>query len=134
MNKTQQDLRLLPNKYKRLAYGLILFSICTLVLVLTEIIFIDKEIAKAIVKSGVLASLLILALCEDKIEDELTLKIRLKAFTFSFVFGVAYVIAMPFVNLLFDGKIVTDDMDMSGLLLTMFFVYFGIKTMMKKNR
>ncbi len=134
MNKTQNNLRLLPRRFKKLAYSLLALSILFITLSVTKVIAIDDEIAKTIFSSGVLLSFLLLALTRDKIEDELTLVIRLKALASSFIFGVGYVVVSPFVSWLFDGEFIVEDWGIEGLLLTMFLFYFGMFGLMKRNR
>lgn len=133
MNKTQKDLRLLPYRFKNVAYGLLLLSFLFILFTLLDIVVIEKESAKTLASSGILLALLLLALTSDRIEDELTLRIRLKAFAASFIYGVGYVVVSPFVNLLFDGDFLYEDMGMEGLLFTMFLFYFGMFGLMKKN-
>ncbi len=134
MNKTQNNLRLLPRRFKKLAYSLLALSILFITLSVTKVIAIDDEIAKTIFSSGVLLSFLLLALTRDKIEDELTLVIRLKALASSFIFGVGYVVVSPFFSWLFDGEFIVEDLGIEGLLLTMFLFYFGMFGLMKRNR
>ncbi len=134
MNKTQQDLRLLPTKFKKVAYCLMASSILIIPLSLSKVITFEKETAQTILSSGILLSFLLLALTRDKVEDELTLVIRLKALAASFIYGVGYVLIGPFVSLLFDGEFVYENIGMEGLLITMFLFYFGILRLMKKNR
>jgi hypothetical protein len=126
MNKTQNNLRLLPRRFKKLAYSLLALSILFITFSVTKVIAIDDEIAKTIFRLGVLLSFLLLALTRDKIEDELTLVIRLKALASSFIFGVGYVVVSPFVSWLFDGEFIVEDLGIEGLLLTMFLFYFGM--------
>ena len=133
MNKIQQDLRLLPINFKKAAYGIMFLCALFTTLSMLKVLTIDKEIVKTISKSFFLISLLLLALTENKIEDELTLRIRLKAFAGSFIFGVGAVIAEPFINLLFDGDF-SSDKGVTELMMTMFFFYFGMTYLMKKNR
>ncbi len=134
MNKTQNNLRLLPRRFKKLAYSLLALSILFITFSVTKVIAIDDEIAKTIFRLGVLLSFLLLALTRDKIEDELTLVIRLKALASSFIFGVGYVVVSPFVSWLFDGEFIGEDFGIEGLLLTMFLFYFGMFGLMKRNR
>jgi hypothetical protein len=75
----------------------------------------------------------LLALTRNKIEDELTLRIRLKAFAASFIYGVVIVIIEPLINLLFDGSFLSDK-GVIELLISMFFFYFIMMFIMKKNR
>ena len=133
MNKIQQDLRLLPRNFKKVAFGIMLISGLLVVLYILKVLMIDKEIVKTIAKSGFLISLLLLVITRNKIEDELTLRIKLKALSASFIYGVVIVILEPFINLLFDGSFLQDK-GVTELLISMFFFYFLMTFIMKKNR
>ena len=133
MNKIQQDLNLLPINFKKVAFGIMLISALLVVLSISKSLPIDKEIIKTVAKSGFLISLLLLVITRNKIEDELTLRIRLKAFAASFIFGVVMVIIEPFINLLFDGNLLSDK-GVTELLISMFLFYFIMVFIMKKNR
>ncbi len=133
MNKIQQDLRLLPNNFKKVAFGIMILSILLVVLSVLKAITIDEEIVKTLAKSGFLVSLLLLVITKNKIEDELTLRIRLRAFAASFIYGVVIVIAEPFINLLFGDSFVSDK-GIAELLISMFFFNFFMMFLMKKNR
>lgn len=134
MNKPEQNLRLLPTQFKQVAYSLMALSLLVIPLTATDLVIIEKEMAKTMLSSGFLLSFLILALTKDKVEDELTLLIRLKALAVSFIYGVGYVVLSPLVNLLFDGKFISEDMGTEGLLISMFLFYFGMLWFMKRNR
>lgn len=135
MNKVQQDLRLLPLHFKKIAFAIMILSILFAIVSksLPGALSIDKDIIMSFTKSGFLISLLILAITRNKIEDELTLKIRLKAFTASFIYGVVIVIIQPFFNSLFRSSF-TFDKNATELLISMFFFYFIMAFLMKKNR
>ena len=133
MNKIQQDLRLLPGHFKKVAFGIMLLSALLVVLYILKVLTIDKEIVETTAKSGFLISLLLLVVTRNKIEDELTLRIRLKAFTASFIYGVVIVIVEPFINLLFGDSFLSDK-GVTELLINMFFFYFIMMFLMKKNR
>ena len=133
MNKIQQDLRLLPGHFKKVAFGIMLLSALLVVLYILKVLTIDKEIVETTAKSGFLISLLLLVVTRNKIEDELTLRIRLKAFTASFIYGVVIVIVEPFINLLFGDSFLSDK-GVTELLINMFFFYFVMMFLMKKNR
>ena len=133
MNKIQQDLRLLPRYFKKVAFGIMLFSALLVLLTILKVLPIDKEIIKTIAKSGFLISLLLLVITRNKIEDELTLRIRLKAFAVSFIYGVVSVILEPFKNLLFGDSFLSDK-GVTELLISMIFFYFIMMFKMKKNR
>ena len=130
MNKNQKDLRLLPNYFKKIAWGLLAIILIIVVLKLSNVLQKDKELLINIIQSGVLLALLLLSITKDKIEDELTIKIRMGAFAGAFILGVGLFIAHHFVNLIFDGNFMSD-IGVFQLLLTMFFFYFGIFYMAK---
>ena len=133
MNTNQNELRLLPGYFKKIAWGLLATVLLIIVLRLTNILQIEKAIVKAAIENTVLPALLLLALTQDKVEDELTMRLRAGAFAGSFIFGVAFFIATPFVNLIFVGSFMSDT-GVFQLLLTMFFFYFIIFYLAKKNR
>lgn len=133
MHKNHQDLRLLPVHFKKVAFGIFILSVLFIVLTISKVITVDKDIVKIISKTGILVSLLLLALTKNKIEDELTSRIRLKAFASSFVFGVAYVIVEPFVSLLFKDGFLSDK-GVTEVLITMFLFYFMTFYSMLKKR
>ncbi|UMB61099.1 hypothetical protein MHL31_02590 [Lutibacter sp. A80] len=123
----------LPCYFKKISFGLIIFSILLFAFSTSKILTIEKEIIQTISKVILLLSLLLLALTKNKIEDELTYSIRLKAFATSFIFGVTFTIVSPFANLLFEG-ILTINKGAFELLILMFSVYFAVFYSMKKNR
>jgi hypothetical protein len=133
MDKNHQDLRLLPVHFKKIAFGIFTLSFLLFVLTISKVILIDEDIVKTISKTGVLISLLLLALTKNKIEDELTSRIRLKAFASSFIFGVAYVSVEPFVSLLFKDGFLSDK-GVIEVLITMFLFYFIIFYYLLKKR
>lgn len=133
MNKNQNDLRLLPTPFKKVALGIMLLSVLFVVLSLSYTLIINKMIVITISKTGILISLLIFALTKNKIEDELTSRIRLKAFAGSFIFGVGYAIGEPFLNLLLKGNLISDK-GVTGHLILMFLFYFMFFYLMLKKR
>ena len=133
MSKIQNDLRLLPTKFKIIGLTIMSLSILFKALPISELLTIDKELIKTISTSGILISLLLLALTRNKIEDELTLKIRLKGLAVSFIYGVGMVIIEPFMNLLFDGEFFSEK-GTTELLMSMFFFYFIMVFIMKRKR
>jgi hypothetical protein len=133
MNKTQNELRLLPRYFSKISFGMILATICFVLLTVSETITFDKEIAKTISKSLFLISLLIIALTKNKIEDELTIVIRLKALAASFIWGVLVVIIDSLINLISDGSFLSNK-GVTELLLSMFLFYFLMVFIYKRNR
>lgn len=133
MKNKQENLKLFPNYFKKISFGLLAFSIIILVLNKNSILGFDKELINELIKVGILVPLSILALTKDKEEDELTIKIRMNSYALSFLFGVIFYIVQPFTNLLF-GKPFLFDLDSFQLILTMLFVYFLSFFSSKKNR
>ncbi|NQU34164.1 MAG: hypothetical protein HQ521_13100 [Bacteroidetes bacterium] len=133
MNKNQKDLRLLPTHFKKVAFGIMVSSVLFLFLFLSKTLIFDKEIAMTISKTGILISLLILALTKNKIEDELTIRIRLIAFTGSFIGGVVWVIVEPFRELLLHDSFSSDE-GATGILILMFLIYFMTFYLMLNKR
>lgn len=123
MTEYNQDLRLLPIYFKKIAFGIMISIALLIVLTKSKTLPIDKSFLVTISKTGILVSLLLLALTKNKIEDELTSRIRLNAFASSFISGVLYVIVEPFVSLLFKDGFVSDR-GVTEILITMFLVYF----------
>jgi len=133
MNKIQTGSQLLPVYFKKIAFGIIITTVLFEALSYSKILMIDKELLNTISRSGILISLLLLALTRSKIEDELTLNIRIRAFAGSFAFGVGILIVEPFVNLIFDGSF-SSDIGSTQLIMTMLCFYFLMFFKMKKNR
>lgn len=133
MSNIKKDLRLLPNYFKKIAFGIIALSILLAVLSISKILLFNKDLIKIVIQNSLLISFLLLALTKDKIEDELTIKLRLQAFATSFIFGVILVIINPYTNLLFDGNFLSDK-GTTELLFSMFLFYFIIFFIGKKKR
>jgi len=133
MNKSQNDLRLLPAFFKKIGFTIFLLSVLWVALSISKIIAIEKDFAMTIFQTGVLTSLLLLALSRDKTEDELTLKIKLKALAASFIYGVGIVIFEPLINLLFGDSFVID-IEAQQLFISMFLFYFIMLYITKRNR
>ena len=133
MEGNQFRLRLLPNYYIKIVYGILVLSVLFISLFKLKILIIDQEIVWVISKIGVLISLLILAFTRSKIEDELTFRIRVQAIGRSFIFGVLYVIFNLLLKLQFPDHSVLND-GAVGILLLMFIFYFITFHSMLYNR
>lgn len=133
MNPNQQDLKLLPRYFNKIAWGLLAVPVLIMVLSKLEVFTIDKEWGKVVTQNMILVSLLLFAMTKGKIEDELTMRIRLKAFAASFVFGVSMVIVSPVIDFLVSGD-ASSDLGTIQLLLSMFFFYFIMYFILKKQR
>lgn len=135
-NQNVKDLRLLPNYFKKIAFGLIFASFLLAILSKTKILPFDKETIKMVSMNVMLISFLILAMARDKIEDELTMKIRINAFAASFLFAVIFVLVQPFISIIFYGSFISNKIDKGSthLIFLMFFIYFYIFYIGKKKR
>jgi len=135
MNNIQKDLRLLPTYFKKIAFSLIGVSVLFLVLSITKLLPIEKELVKLITKNTILISLLLLAITSNKTEDELTHKNRLKAFAGAFIFGVVFTIVSSISNYLFPEFVSSSNTGITYVLIQMFIIYFiSIYTMKKSDR
>ncbi|WP_340076445.1 hypothetical protein [Leptobacterium sp. I13] len=94
--KRIQKLKLLPNVYKKIGWGLLITAI--IVLIALKLIPGEIEIAKDITKKALLVSLLFLSVSRDKIEDELTIKLRAHSYSLAFVMGVIYALIQPYIT------------------------------------
>lgn len=131
MKNSIQDLRLLPNYFKKIALAILVFSI--LLLIGFKVIPLHSPIFREISYNGVLISLLLLAITRDKTEDERTIKLRLQSFAAAFIFGVVIVIVNPYINLLFDGSYFSNK-GSGELLFSMLAFYFIVFYNAKRSK
>ena len=131
MKKNIQDLRLLPNYFRKIAFSLLVISIAGFIVL--KSLSLSNELIKEISINGILISLLLLAISKDKFENELAVQSRLHSFAFAFVFGVILVIVNPYTNLLFDGTYVAD-YNSHTLLFSMLIFYFIMYFNLKRRR
>ena len=103
-----QDLKLLPLKFKKVGFGLLLLTLLFVILAFSKAFILEKEVALNIFYSGAIVSMLILALTKSKTEDELTSRLRLKSLVSTFIFGAAFSIISPLTNLFIDGNYLQD--------------------------
>jgi hypothetical protein len=133
MNKIQKDLRLLPNSWRKYIYAFGLFVILIFFLSIMHWLPIEKSILKELFMDGLLISLLLLVLSQDKKEDEFSMNIRLKAFAASFIYGAVYTITYPFLTFLLDGKFGAEK-GAKEIFLSMLLFYILIFIWMKRKR
>jgi len=105
-----------------------------LVLSITKLLPIEKELVKLITKNTLLISLLLLAITSNKVEDELTHKNRLKAFAGAFIFGVVFTIVSSTINYLSPYFSSPSNTGTTYILIQMFFIYFISLYTMKKGK
>ncbi len=133
MNKLQKDLRLLPNFWRKYIYAFGLLIIFIFFLSIMHWLPFEKRLLKELILDGLLVSMLLLVLTQDKQEDEMTMNIRLKAFAASFIYGVVFTIIDPFLSYLLEGQMGVEK-GAKEIFLNMFFFYFLIFILMKRKR
>lgn len=133
MQHQQNELRLLPNYFKKIAFVLLVISISLLVLKLTKILFVDKSIFKIISINILLIALLMFALAKDKVEDELTLKLRSQAYSLTFLYGVIFTIFSSILNFVAYTRPQADK-SAYEVLIQMFVFYFIVFYTLKRKR
>ena len=125
------QLKLLPIRFKRYAIFLLLGSIAFAVLAATQVIPIDKEVAKSLALTGIFSSLLMIALTRDKAEDERSQYLRLVSFASAFIFGVVFLIVDQIFQVIWPGG--ESFLKPALLLGEMFFWYFVTYFFFKLN-
>lgn len=133
MKNDQFRLRLLPNCFKKIGIGILVLTVLFFALRLFNVLSFDKILVLTISINGVLISLLIVAISEEKIEDELTAQIRLVSLGASFITGVVAVITSPFLAMLI-GASGESFQSSSSILIFMFMMYFiSFRSRLKKR-
>ncbi len=123
MSKDQYELRLLPNYFKKIAWGIIISSFIFQKVAISYNLSIDWSISTKILEIGILTGLLLLMITKNKVEDELISKIRLQAFASSFIFSIICFIISSVFNLL-DSEVLHITNKAFSMLFNMFFWYF----------
>jgi hypothetical protein len=95
----------LPNKFKKIGIGIIVFSI---VAIITNKLSIDNIDLTLTAKYGILLGLLVISISKEKIEDELITNLRMQSYAFSFIVGVVITLTNPLfsyiTNLVFEKQ------------------------------
>lgn len=133
MKNDPNQIKLLPNKFKKLGIGLLVISLAMHFAAKLKVGDFDIELLKSISNIGLLISFSLIAFTRDKDEDELTLKIRTTALVAGFLFGVVEVILQPFVHLLIEGQYFSE-IDGVRMLIHMFLAYFVMSYVLKRKR
>lgn len=133
MKNDPNQIKLLPNKFKKLGIGLLVISLAMHFAAKLKVGDFDIELLKSISNIGLLISFSLIAFTRDKDEDELTLKIRTTALVAGFLFGVVEVILQPFVHLLIEGQYFSE-IDGVRMLIHMFLAYFVMSFVLKRKR
>lgn len=133
MENDQLRLRLLPNYFKKIGIGILVLTVLFFSLRLFSVISLDKTLVLTISIRGILVSLLMLAMSEEKIEDELTAYIRLVSLGTTFLGGVVVVITSPFIAMLI-GTSGDSFKSSSSILMFMLMMYFiSFRSHLKKR-
>ncbi|MDD2475523.1 MAG: hypothetical protein PHI32_06400 [Dysgonamonadaceae bacterium] len=132
MKNNQFRLRLLPNYFKKIGIGILVLTILFFLLRRFNVISLDKTLVLTISSTGVIISLLLLAMSEERIEDELTNHIRLISFVSAFIMGSIFVIVKPYSAMLFDAE--ESYKSSASILIFMFVMYFMIFRFQLKKR
>ena len=133
MKNNQFRLRLLPNHFKKIGVGILVLTVLFFSLRLFNVLSFDKTLLLTISTRGILISLLIVAMSEEKIEDELTAYIRLDSLGASFIAVVVIVIITPLTAMLF-GASEESFQSSSSILILMFMMYFiSFRSRLKKR-
>lgn len=126
MEKKKNELRLLPNYFKKIGLAIILLIIFFVVIVgiffrNTDFIQNHKSEMKIFSFDVLLIGTFLICLAKDKVEDERLILLRTQSMAIAFMFGVGFTIIMPFVELLFGDPITEGDSHQ--IILTMMWVY-----------
>jgi hypothetical protein len=126
---------LLPNKFKKLGWVIVLLAILFALVVGAGFITLEASV-KVSMRHGLLnvliLGMLLIAWAKDEIEDELTLLIRFRVLGSAFIWAVLLVIIKPFIDELFQDAMA--EMGSQQLVLSMFFYYLMVYNIQKRNR
>jgi hypothetical protein len=131
---TNQELRLFPNYYKKIA---ICVALCTIGLCIT--LFCIKSftsynlVIMETTKHITILSLLGIAFSKDKIEDELVMHIRLRSLVLAFYSGVLFSISFPITSYFLNG-VYNSTVEAYTVLIFMFIFYFLMFYYLKRKR
>jgi hypothetical protein len=124
----------LPNKFKRIGFGLFIASVISTVIFSFIIESINNQhLLDKIVKTVAILGLLLISISKEKIEDELIIKLRMQSYSYAFIVGVLFFLIMPFINygyLLIKGSVLkmegVSDFTILGTILVIQIYSFGL--------
>ena len=126
---------LLPNKFKKLGWVIVLLAILFALVAGAGFIPLEASV-KVSMRHGLLnvliLGMLLIAWAKDSVEDELTLLIRFRVLGSAFIWAVLLVIIKPFIDMLFQDSI--SEMGGQQLVLSMLFYYLMVYNIQKRNR
>lgn len=126
---------LLPNKFKKLGWVVVLLAILFALCTGAGIVPLEasvKESMRHVLLNVLILGMLLIAWAKDSVEDELTLLIRFRVLGSAFIWAVLLVIIKPFIDMLFQDSI--SEMGGQQLVLSMLFYYLMVYNIQKRNR
>jgi len=124
----------LPNHYKKIGVGLIVFLILTTI----AFMFTDNEPIwiSEFIKPGLLLGFLLISISREKDEDEMIVQLRSQSYSLAFVIGVLYAFVQPYVNygITFLAKPEKATLDMSQYQVLFFMLLVQIMFFYKLKR
>ena len=103
-NKTDFDLTLLPNIFKKIGLAVIISTIAgAAILKNLEPMQAHKALLKLIVMNSLIVGLLLIVMAKEKVEDEMTLQLRLKVISYTFIWVVVFVLVRTTVDFYDDS-------------------------------
>jgi hypothetical protein len=131
----QNQTGLLPNKFKKLGWVIVLLAILFALVVGAGVIPLEASI-KVLMRHWLLnvliLGMLLIAWAKDTVEDELTILIRFRVLGSAFIWAVLLVIIKPFIDILLQDSI--SEMGAQQLVLSMLFYYLMVYNIQKRNR
>jgi hypothetical protein len=126
---------LLPNKFKKLGWVVVLLAILCALCTGAGIVPLEasvKESMRHVLLNVLILGMLLIAWAKDAIEDELTLLIRFRVLGSAFIWAVLLVIIKPLIEILLQDAMV--EMGSQQLVLSMLFYYLMVYNIQKRNR
>ena len=117
MKQTKQNLKGLPNNFKKV--GIIVFLLSFPLIFLLKSLGLEKEISLKIVFTISVVAILLFILAKEKIEDERIEKVRLVSFASAFIFTIAYSVLAMWLVESFNFRTLV----LTGLLVYIFVFY-----------
>ena len=131
----QNQTGLLPNKFKKLGWVIVLLAILFALVVGAGVIPLEASI-KVLMRHWLLnvliLGMLLIAWAKDTVEDELTILIRFRVLGSAFIWAVLLVIIKPFIDILLQDSM--SEMGAQHLVLSMLFYYLMVYNIQKRNR
>jgi len=137
--KHQPQLRLLPNYFKKIGIGTMLFAI---IVSIPFAIWVKKfnpeafenykQIYGILFMDIIYIGFLLYAGAKEKVEDELIVKIRSQSLASAFIFGIVWIITKPIIHYMLQNEIV--DLHSQDVILPMLIMYIILFHFNNKNR